>query len=75
MSHLHVLTEHLVEPTQGSGQEGLGIRALTDLLVQWEETSGRTHTTHTVQVVVSAPKGAELRWGLRRGVAVSGKVD
>ena len=42
MSHLHVLTEHLVQTTQ----EGLVRRALVDLVDQWEETRSR-HTRHT----------------------------
>ena len=78
MSHLHVLTEHLVQPTQGSGQEGLGIQALMDLLVQWEETSSRhTHDTHgagggecsegrRAAVGAAAGRGCFREGGLRR---------
>lgn len=57
MSHLHVLTEHLVQTTR----EGLVRRALMDLVVQWEETCSRHTQRHTGAGVVSASKGTELR--------------
>lgn len=65
-----MLTEHLVQPAQGPGRRVSGNELSWSFSSSGKGRAVGTHTRHTVQVVVSAPKGAELR----RGGAVSGKV-